>query len=338
MGAELGWDTLYSLIPLLKLNGADGKTVTMATSLVETLDFMKDTLYLPSTAALSHDGSRPVSIPTPQIIKVGDGWDPSVATWVAFKDVLSLFKDRIKAGLDELALAGDKLGKLRIIEAAHLEGFSQGVCNHIFNGTSASAPEKFLTLNERYKTPDATDPWNPASAGQYGVIDMGGTGVDTTSVWLIQHGKTKFHGIIPKNDPQAGIKKTDMGVHYFLAENSKQKPYMIEEVAWTVGICVEDVKSIVRVRNIESAIASIASNRTLWQKLLEAREMFNGPETVWMYTNRRIRAQLKIMVADKVNVQYSVENPYKIPLLTFDDMPIRRLDAISNSETAVAAA
>lgn len=334
--AEKGLDSRYNFVNWLKLNGADGATLNMGEGLFENNEMLQDMDIMPANAEMYHEDLRSTSIPTPQIVKIGDGWDASVVQWDKFSDSLSIFRDRAQFPEDMLRLGGDMAGKRMQVEKQHVEGFSQGVQNHLIYGSSAADPEKFDGLDVRYKTPDATDPWSPASAGNYGVLDMGGTGSDTTSIWLIQWGSEKCSLRTPKNDPKGGLKREDMGRHMVTAENSKSRWDYITEFEWTLGLSIKDIRSVVRIRNIESAISNVDS--TLINKILEAREMFWGNEPVYMYTNRKMRVHFKILAKDKMNCLYSSENPYKIPLLMFDDMVVRRCDAILNTETAVAAA
>ena len=91
-----------------------------------------------------------------------------------------------------------------------------------------------------------------------------------------------------------------------------------------------------RIRNIESDLADIDAD--LWKKMVEARNNMKGSETVWCYVNSKIFTHLDILTADKNNVKYSRDNPYGTPLLMFRDMPIRKCDALLETETAVAAA
>ena len=344
--SELGLDSRYNLINMLKMNGANGATLNMGEGLTETNEMFQDAIILPANDVLSHEDMRAASLPTPQVVKVGDGWSASVAMWDKYKDDISILKDRGQWPEDVLKLAGDMAKKRNQCEKLHMEGFGQGAQNLLLYGTNGvnpetlggvavtAAPEKFTGLASRYYTPDASDPWSPTN-GDYGVLDLEGTGADTTSVWLIQWGENGTTLRTPMNDPNMGIYREDMGRQLVTAENSKSRWDYITEFGFKFGPSIKDIRSIVRIRNIESDVASLSTN--LVKKIVEAREYFNGPAP-FVYTNRRIRTHLRLLAMDKNNVQYSSENPYKIPLMMIDDMPVRRCDAILNTETAVTAA
>jgi len=246
-----------------------------------------------------------------------------------------MFKDRIDIPRDVLRIQPNPARKREMIRQRHVEGFGQGVANHLVYGTSVATPEKFDGLAVRYNTPDATNPINPTN-GDYGVYDMGGAGSDTSSIWLVQWAEDKVCGIFPMNDPQVGLRMSDEGLQYVDAENSKERQDYRDELEWDLGLKVEDWRAVARIRNIESALADIDAD--LWKKIVEARNNFKGSEPVWMYVNSMIFTHLDILTADKQNVQYSSDNPYGTPMLMFRDIPIRKCDALLQTETAVAAA
>lgn len=313
----------------------NNKVVSMANVLSEENPILGDMPIFPGTDKLGYKGTRETSLPTPTIIKVGDGWDASKAEWAPFTETISMFKDRIDIPRDVLRIQPNPGRKREIIRAKHIEGFGQGVANHLIYGTSVATPEKFDGLSVRYTTPDASNPINPTN-GDYGVYDMGGSGSDTSSIWIIQWGEDMVCGISPINDPQVGLRMEDQGLQYVNAENSKERQDYRDELEWDLGLKVEDYRAVARIRNIESALSAIDAD--LWKKIIEARNNMKGSTPVWMYVNSKIFTHLDILTADKQNVKYSRDNPYGTPLLMFRDMPIRKCDALLETETAVAAA
>lgn len=332
--AELSFDTRYHLIQLEKLD--DKNPVSrFGKVLSEDNPILRDMQIIPGNGTLSYEGVRETSLPTPQIIKQGDGWDASKTEWSGFKENISIFKDRVDVPTESLRLTKNKTAKFELIMDRHKEGFGQGVANHLVYGTSVATPEKFDGLGVRYNTPDALDATNPTN-GDYGVYDAGGTGSDTTSIFLIQWAEDKIHGICPENDPHMGLRQEPTTKEYYTAENSKQAPCLRTELGWDLGLAVEDYRACARIRNAEAKIASMDPN--LWKKIIEARNNFHGKETVWMYCSRNMLTQFDIMQVQKNNVFYDAQNPWGKLMLRFRDMPIGMCDCISDGETAVAAA
>jgi len=336
MSAESGFDTRYHVSQLAKLDGPDGQLGRFGKVLSENNPILRDMPIYPSNQILGYTGSRETSLPTPQIIDIGDGWDASKAEWDSFSEVISMFKDRIDIPRDALRIQKNKVQKRMLIEDRHKEGFGQGVANHLINGSSVTSPKKFDGFGVRYNTPDATNPINPSSAGQYGVWDGGGTGTDTSSIWLVQWAEDKVCGISPMEDPSMGIRSEDTGLQYTTGENSKTTRTYRTELEWDLGLCVTDYRAVNRIRNIESAISAIDTN--LWKYLIQARNSFLGGEPVFMYVSQGIFNHLDILSVDKQNVRYSSDNVWSKPLLMWRDCVIGKCDCISDAETAVAAA
>ncbi|MDD5381856.1 MAG: hypothetical protein PHG53_09520 [Phycisphaerae bacterium] len=339
--AELGLDSRYNLVSSLKLV-KDNKLVNFAEICTEKNPFMQDIPIVPANGAMSNEGSRETSLPTPQIIKIGDGHNSSTVKWDNFTENISLFVDRASIPKHVLDIMPDKTGYRSKIENRHIEGFSQGVCNHFFYGTSAATPEKFDGLDVRYKTPDNSsgtyDPTNPdpSTAANFGVFDAAGTGTATTSIWMIQPSVDKFCGITPANDPKMGISQEDSGLVYATAENSLQRQEWRTEFEWKIGLNISDIRSVARIRNIAAAIASI--DESIIKLIYQARnEIFKGSEPVFMYIPKRLLTHFQVLGEAKQNVIYDRNNIYDVPLYRFGDMVIRAMDALSISETAVTA-
>lgn len=342
--SELDLGTRYNLIDNLKLV-QDGKFVPWAETLTENNPLLFDLAIQPATGILSDQGSRETSLPTPQIIRVGEGHVSSTVRWDTFKENISIFVDRADIPKHVLDLQPDKLAFRAKVEDRHMEGFGQGVTNHMFYGTSVATPEKFDGLDVRYNVPDATDPTNPSSASADPfVFDAGGTGSDTMSVWLIQHGLDKIKGITPINDPMMGIEKTDSGLVYDDTDTTytlvdaarKKRQTWRTEFEWKIGLSVVDMRAVARVRNIETAIANLDTG--FLQLIFQAEdEVFKGAGQVFAYVPKRMLTFLHIMAEAKQNVTYDTNNIYGIPLFRIGNILIRPTDALNLTEDAVAA-
>ena len=343
--AEQGLSSYYNQLTLSALSH-NGRPLESVKNLFETNLMLADATVLEANEKMGHTGTRQTSLPTPSVNKIGAYWQGSVAQWAKFHDDISKFNDTIIIPKDVATLEG--ASAMNQAEISQKEGFGQGVQNHLIYGDSTTAPEKFDGLGVRYNTPDnegaGEGPLNPdLDNADYGVWDAGGTGSDTTSIWFIQWGDMKTSLRTPFQDPQMGIRVQDMGLvketdtTSTTVDNVPHRWSYYTELEWMIGLSIKDLRGVARLRNIESSIDSIdlGIKKQITQILTEA---FRGPETVWMYVPRRIESHLKIMAESKTNVMYSKDNPYNIPLLTWDDSPIRRCDSILLTESAVAAA
>lgn len=323
--SELGWDTRYCAQDTLKAIGPDGQLMDFANTLDERQPILQDAQFYPANDTLSHTGLREVSLPTPQIIKLGDGHDASKTEITSYREGLSIFKDRIQVPVDVTRISPNPGRERSKREMRHMEGFNQGVANHILNGTSVADPEKFNGLAVRY-----------ASTSTTGVYSVGGDSSTLTSVWLIQWGEDTVHMVYPKNHPHLGVNIEDKGQVLVSAENSKDRWDYVTELEWWCGLDIYDQRSVKRVCNIETLIYTAGNlTMTLVKKIIEARNSYRTSGTVWLYCSETVVNALEFLALDKSNVRYSSDNPWGKEMLMLRDMPIRKWDSISDTETTI---
>lgn len=343
--SEQGLDTRYNLIDCLK-NVQNGKFVPWAETLTEVSPFLFDLQLETASGILSNQGSREVSLPTPQIIKVGEGHKSSTVRWDNFTENISIFKDRVAIPKDVYDLKPDKIAYRAKIEDRHMAGFGQGVTNHFFYGTSVATPEKFDGLDVRYSVPDSTDPTDPSSSSADPfVFDAGGTeSTGTMSIWLIQQDIDKFSGITPINDPMMGIEKRDTGLVYSVTSSGytgvdagrEEREELRTELQFKVGLNIADQRAVARVRNINSAISLL--DPAFLQLVFQAEEeVFKGGGQIFAYIPKRMMTFLKVMAEAKQNVDYDTNNIYGIPLHRIGNILLRSEDALKIDEEPVTA-
>jgi hypothetical protein len=328
----------------------NGQYMGFVNTLVESNPIMQDIPVMPGNGILSHEGARLDALPTPEILDIAEGWSSQSVTFDKYKAVISLFKMRLDIPEDILKLQPNRARFRADLEDACGEGFGQGVVNHVIYGTSVGAgnSKKFDGLGTYRVTPDATDPISVTN-GDYATFDAGGgTGSDTTSIWLIQPGYRKVFFVTPANDSRNGMDRQDIGrVEAWtnqvavIANSSvtRETRYDIRtEFEQKLGLVIADERALARIRNVPTTQASFTSD-LIFELIMQAREeVFKGPEPVFAYMNGRLRWILKTLNVNKQNVILDKNNPYDILMNRIGDVYIRPCDALLKTETGVAAA
>ena len=328
----------------------NGQYMGFVNTLVESNPIMQDIPVMPGNGILSHEGARLDALPTPEILDIAEGWSSQSVTFDKYKAVISLFKMRLDIPEDILKLQPNRARFRADLEDACGEGFGQGVVNHVIYGTSVGAgnSKKFDGLGTYRVTPDATDPISVTN-GDYATFDAGGgTGSDTTSIWLIQPGYRKVFFVTPANDSRNGMDRQDIGrVEAWtnqvavIANSSvtRKTRYDIRtEFEQKLGLVIADERALARIRNVPTTQASFTSD-LIFELIMQAREaVFKGPEPVFAYMNGRLRWILKTLNVNKQNVILDKNNPYDILMNRIGDVYIRPCDALLKTETGVAAA
>jgi len=327
--------TYYSL---LGLHGIKGKP---ADTLFEKTPLLRDMPIFPANEKMGHSGSRLMSMPAPAFRKVSGYTTPGVAHWTPYTEDISIVDGSAVIPDDVRRIEG--IGKMAYVERAHRQGFMQGVEGHMFQGSTATAPEKYVSFNQRYNTPDndtdSNSPENPniANGAHVNVYDAGGTGSDTTSIWFFKWGAEQVHGITPINDPQMGVVEKDKGLQTQWS-GATHRDVWVKIFEWWHGIAIPNQRCVARIRNIESGIDNIDAGlkKMIFRVINEGLD--EGEGMTWMYIPPRLKTHFDVLLEAKQNVTFSRDNPYNVAMPMWGGtIPIRVCKKIPITETAVTA-
>jgi hypothetical protein len=209
-------------------------------------------------------------------------------------------------------------------------------------GSPGSSPLKSAGLMDVYSTVSSA---TSETAKQ--VLDAGGTGSDNTSILLVCWGERSVFGIYPAGS-QAGLKRTDRSAGGKLVQiagtdvNGNAGTYYGYEEQFEVdhGLVVKDFRQAGRIANIDiSNLVSGAGAADLIDLLIsltyKIHTLENGSPVI--YVNRTIEAHLHKQSLTKVaaGAGLTYDNYQGRRMLTFLGIPIRRSDALLNTEAQV---
>ncbi|MCK5017534.1 MAG: hypothetical protein KAS32_10745 [Candidatus Peribacteraceae bacterium] len=315
--------------------------IDVAEVLNEVNDMVSDAHVQQANDITTHVVSRRTALPVPSWTPVGAGWSPSSGRINQVKENIATLRSRYQAPQQVLDLQPNPAKARQQQERGHIEAMAQEFSRTIISGSMASSPEEFNGFTSRYGTlSSAADIASGAADVSY-VLDNGNTtGSDNTSIWFVQWGPGKTYLVYPRNSFGAGIKKEDKGLVLTNADNTAaaagitaQIWAFITEFTWEVGLVVEDTRTVKRLGNIDSVNSQ---THTLDEdKVIQIRNNYQTPGTIFMYCNETVFTQLQLLAKDKTNVFWSENNPFGKPQLMFQDMPVRRMDkqSITNSES-----
>ena len=217
-------------------------------------------------------------------------------------------------------------------DRAFLEAMNQEMAEALFYGNTAVTPEKFTGLSPRYATL-SSDPSNSGS----NIIDAGGTGTDNTSIWLVVWGESTIHGIYPKGSV-GGFHHQDLGEESLSDGAGGLYQGYRTHYKWEIGLTVRDWRYAVRIANIDwSATITDSSAPDLVKLMIEAIEMIPNLNmgTPVFYMRREIRTALRNQIRTDSNVQLTVDTVAGKRVVSFDEIPVKRVDQLINTEARV---
>lgn len=216
-------------------------------------------------------------------------------------------------------------------ESGFVEGLGQTMAATLMYGDTDTNPERFLGIAPRY---DLT------TAGNGDNIILGGSAdTDNTSIYLVGWSPSTVFGLFPKGS-SAGLVMRDLGEDTAVDSNGLKHQVLRTHFEWDLGFCVKDWRYIVRICNIEKSalVKDAASGADIVDLMDQALEIVPRNSGVrWaFYCNRTISSFLRRQVSNKAKYQLTLENFGGRPVTMFSGVPVRRVDAITNTETLIA--
>jgi hypothetical protein len=320
-----------TLLDVAKRTDPDGSIATIVELLAQTNDVLQDMTFIEGNLPTGNKTTVRTGLPTPTWRKLYGGVQPTKSTTAQVTDSCGMLE--AYAEIDKaLADLNGNTAAFRLSEdAAHIEGMSQEMASTLFYGNEGSEPEAFTGLAPRFNSKSASNSTN--------IIDAGGTGSDNTSIWLCVWGPQTGFGIYPKGS-RAGLQMTDKGqvtIENVDGAGGRMEGYRTH-YRHDMGLTIRDWRYFVRIPNIDvSDLDTVANTKNLINWMIQASERipsFGKGRACW-YVNRTIREKLRIGILEKTASNLSWETVEGKRVMTFDDIPVRRTDALVNNEARV---
>lgn len=323
-----------TLLDLAKLSDPDGKIATVVEILNETNEILEDMSWLEGNLPTGHRTTIRSGIPAPTWRKLYGGVQPNKAQTVQVTDNTGMLEAYAEIDVALADLNGNTAAFRLSEDRAHLEGMSQEMAASLFYATETTTPEEFTGLAPRYNSLSAENADN--------IVVGGSTDTDNASIWLVVWGPNTCHGIVPKGST-AGVKMTDKGqvtIEDVDGSGGRMEAYRTH-YRWDAGISLRDWRYVGRIPNIEkdALLPDAATGPNLPELMFELMERIPNlaaGRAVWYmsrYVRTRFRQQIVLLTTNST-LQFMDVGGKRV--MAYQDIPIRRCDALSADEALVA--
>jgi len=310
------------LAEVMKRHDPQGNLATIAEVLNKTNLIIQDAMWREANDFWSNKTTRRSSLPTGTFRRLYKGVPLGSSDTVQLVDTIGQLYDRSEIDVDAVMSAADPEQFRSDEDKAYVEGLGQTIATKVFYGNALTAPEEFTGLAPRMD----------ALATTNNVLNEGGTGSDVTSIFVVTWGIGGVHMLYPRNS-KVGLQMRNLGeVDATDADGYKYRAYATE-FKWNIGMAVKHPKAMGRIANIESAGSSNIFDEDNLITLLN-RMVVN--ENTRIYCNETVMTQAEIRLKDKSNVNWSTQDGLGgVPFMKFRGIPVRKCDAIVNTEDAL---
>jgi hypothetical protein len=324
---------VMNIVDVVKGFDPDGRISKVAEILNQKNEVLLDMPWREANTAIGDQITVRTGLPTPTWRRMNKGVTPGKSRKDQIVEAIAKMEDLSEVDEAVAEIGGDPAG-VRLSEAkAHIEGINQAFTSNLFYGTAVN-PERFVGLSARYGSLSAGNSQN--------IINMGGTGSDNTSVWLIVWSDETLSGIYPKGS-RGGLQHNDKGKQLITettgAGGSKYFAY-IDQFIWDCGIAQKDWRFAARICNIDvSDMVGAATPADLTNAMISAIGVIPSLNVgrAAFYMNRTSYVQLakqrRADVRSGGQLTYEVVDGKMTPF--FMEIPIRKVDQILNTESVV---
>lgn len=324
--------TMPTLIDKFSREDSTKKVMKIVELMAKRNDILQDAEYQECNDGSKHKTTMRSGIPEPTWRMFNQGIQPSKSTTVPVLDTTGMMEDY---GLVDKALA-DLSGNADAFRTsenmAKLQGFNNKAARYMIYGNTQAEPQAFLGLAPRYNDKSAESGAN--------IVDAGGTGSTNTSIWFVTWGEMSTHLLYPKGSV-AGFQHKFLGQQTARADNGGDFEAYRDHFKWDIGMSVRDWRANSRIANIDvtQLTRDGATGANIIDLMIDALYRIDNPEQgegrTIIYANRTIQSWLhkQAMNSKNVNLTLGEYGGKKIP--EFLGIPIKRIDAILNTEARV---
>ena len=313
----------------------DGKVPVIAELLSQSNEVLEDLLLVEGNLPTGHTVTIRTGLPAVYWRQLNAGVPSSKSTTAQVTEGLGMLEAYARVDIDLANLNGNS-AQFRLSEDfAFLEAMNQQQVQTLFYGNIATNPAAYTGLATRYGAISG-------AGNAQNIIDAGGTASNNTSVWLVLWGENTVFGTFPKGS-KAGLQHEDMGKLTVYDGNNNPYQALQTHYQWKNGLVVKDWRYIVRICNINTANlvaqSSAADLVVLMSRALDRIPNWNLGKAAF-YMNRTVYSMLRVQALNKSQNVLTVEkglNQFGTAMswLSFQGVPLRRVDQILNTEARV---
>ena len=323
-----------------KRSDPDGRVPIVAELLSQSNEILDDCVFKEGNLPTGERVVIRTGLPSVYWRALNQGIPNSKSTTAQVDEACGILEARSEVDKD-LAMLNGNTAQFRLSEdTAFLEAMNQTQAETMFYGNPGTDPKKFLGLAPRYGDLSADNAVN--------ILDAGGSGSDNASVYLVVWGDQTVYCPFPKGS-KAGLTHEDLGEQTVYNSDGTRLQAFATRYQWKNGLVVKDWRYVVRICNIDisdllaSSNTQTASASTNLVKLM-ARALYRIPNMAMgraaFYMNRTVHSGMSIAALDKSQNVLSIQEGLSQfgsaqSYLSFLGVPLRRVDALINSEARV---
>jgi hypothetical protein len=319
--------TLADLAQRMDPNGA---IPTIVESMKERTPLLEDMTWVEGNLPTGHVFTHRTGLPGLTWRNYNQGVAPTKSRTNQITETCGMLNGMSRVDVELANINGNAPAFRASEDSAFVQAFHHDLEDALFYSSLATHPGQIHGLSPRFDLTSGT-------GGEQILLHGSASGADQASIWLIVWSPETVFGIVPKGS-KAGLQSKDMGEQ--LVNDAAGNPYRayVTDWQWKMGLCVKDSRYVCRIANIDTGSNLATTGKLLIDSMIRASEEkvqdLNAGRAAF-YVNRKIGTYLRLQALATANATLTVESVAGKPVTMLGGIPIRRTDALLNTEAVI---
>lgn len=323
---------VYTLPEILKQRAPDGSLMQLVDVLSGRYPLLEEAFWEQANGDIIHEFAQVAYEPTGTPVRYNEGTALSASVAKTTREPLMTLEDRLQIDVRELEIAPDPVMFRIQREQVHFRGMIKTFHNIVFAksgyGNTGTDPRQIDGLSKRY---------NAIASGSVVSLPSSPSGSTNSSIWIVKWGLDGVSMLYPRNTGNS-LRIEDLRIQPAYDSNMRRYEAVMTKFAWTFGLKVADPRAVKRLCNIPlSGTGSFTDGPAGEEALIDLIENLPNGDTTGavIYAGPVVMAQIRKRLNSKSNMYFSEETVWGRKMLTFQNIPIVRVDALTADESVV---
>ncbi len=300
------------------------KLLSIAEILAQDTSLLNDFSVKEGNSTDGHVIAQRTEEPTPVSRQINEGTDAAKSIVTNVRETTSILESRME--IDELLYnrAPDKQQFMADEGRAHISALKKAALTHVLYGDGLTQTRGFLTR------------MNTLANSQ--VVNGLGSSTGCTSMLIYSVNPMDAYTFFPLNG-KGGLDFEDRGKERIISSsNSKALYAYVNKYSWVFGLAVENWRNFAAIRNIKVAnlTSDASSGAKLFELVCQAKAKLQDVEGARLAVSPTVYAYLEMQAFGR-STSYVTPGQWAdgSPMIRFAGLPVKRIEKISENETAI---
>jgi hypothetical protein len=296
---------------------------------------IRDAVWVEGNEMSGHRSHVRTSLPTPSWRKLNQVSSFDKSTTAPITDSIGICEKWFQIDAKMVRMQANPAGFLKSEHDAFVEAFAQEIEDTVYNGNESTAPEEFTGILPRYNVL-ATSSTDQQAEQMFTEAGAGDT--DAASIVLVDWSPKRVHMLYPRGSG-GGLEVYDEGLVTSENHAGQVGPLQVfrKKFCWDAGLHVKDWRGISRFQfDPDDVVASGATGPVISDFMGKMISRVQPGPNARFYMGRTARECFDLQANNKgVLAVTSVTTALGEVVEAFRGIPIRRTDALPDTETAI---